>query len=123
MHWYLKALKQYATFQGRARRREFWTFTLINVVIIIALSILDMALGTVEPQSGLGMLSAIFILAILLPSLGVQIRRLHDINKSGWWVLIGLVPMVGSLVLLVFSLIDSWPTQNQYGPSPKPASA
>lgn len=112
MHWYLDVLKKYAVFEGRARRTEYWVFVLINFLISLVLSILDSSLG-------LGFLGSIYGLAVLVPSLAVTVRRLHDTNRSGWWILIGLVPLVGWIVLLIFMLIDSDPQANEYGPNPK----
>ena len=112
MQWYLKVLKNYVGFDGRARRTEYWMFALINVVILIALSLIGRAIGT-------NILYTIYALAVLLPGLAVGVRRLHDTDKSGWWLLIGLIPIVGAIVLLVFMLSDSTPGPNQYGPSPK----
>ncbi|HLO04753.1 MAG TPA: DUF805 domain-containing protein [Symbiobacteriaceae bacterium] len=112
MHWYLDVLKKYVVFEGRARRTEYWVFGLISAIISLLLSILDNALS-------LGFLGSLYSLAVLLPSLGVSVRRLHDTNRSGWWLLIGLVPVIGWIVLLVFMLIDSDPQANEYGPNPK----
>ncbi|AZQ75182.1 DUF805 domain-containing protein [Streptomyces abikoensis] len=118
MHWYVDVLKRYATFSGRARRPEFWMFTLINFVIGILLSIIDSALGT-SPVLGL-----LYSLAVLLPGLAVAARRLHDTDRSGWWLLLSLIPFVGAIVLLVFLASDSKPHDNAYGPYvPAPATA
>jgi len=121
MDWYLAVLKKYVEFTGRARRQEYWMFVLINVVISIGLSIVDNVLGT--KTAGSGILSGIYSLAVLLPSLAVTVRRLHDTNRSGWWILIGLVPLVGWIVLIIFLVQDSDPGDNQYGPNPKLAPA
>ena len=107
MNWYLKCLKQFADFEGRARRTEYWTFNLANFVISLALCYININL------------SYIFGLVMFLPALAVQVRRLHDVGKNGWWVLIALVPFIGSIALLVFSLLDSVHGENQYGPNPK----
>jgi uncharacterized membrane protein YhaH (DUF805 family) len=108
--------KKYATFSGRARRAEFWMFTLISALISLALGILDMVLGW---SDGYGVFSTIFGLAVLLPTLAVAVRRLHDTDRSGWWLLIGLVPFVGWIVLLIFYIQDSDPGVNRFGPNPK----
>jgi uncharacterized membrane protein YhaH (DUF805 family) len=113
MYWFLKALKNYVGFQGRARRKEYWMFTLISVIISIVLSIIESFAGIPS------ILTGIFSLAILLPSLAVTIRRLHDIGKSGWWILIGLIPFIGAIVLLIFACLDSQENDNQYGSNPK----
>ncbi|MGG3927050.1 DUF805 domain-containing protein [Metabacillus fastidiosus] len=113
MHWYLEVLKKYAVFQGRARRKEYWMFTLFNVLISIVLSIIEVV-GDMP-----SILTGIYSLSILLPSLAVTARRLHDIGKSGWWILISLIPLIGAIVLLVFTCQDSEEGSNQYGPNPK----
>lgn len=118
MNWYLDVLKKYFVFQGRARRKEYWMFTLFSVLIYIALMIIEGILG-MGGEGGLGLLSSLYSLGVLLPSLGVAVRRLHDTNRSGWWLLIGLIPILGGIVLLVFMVLDSQPGTNQYGPNPK----
>ena len=123
MSWYLQALKKYAVFGGRSRRMEYWYFVLFNIIVSIVLGGIDGLLGTSGSYAGAGLLSGIYGLAILIPSLAVTVRRLHDIDRSGWWILIGLVPLIGALVLLVFALLDSTPGDNQYGPNPKGATA
>ena len=117
MNWYITALKRYAVFEGRAQRQEYWFFLLFNILISIALSMLDGAL--VVTGSGIGVLSLIYALAVFLPGLAVTVRRLHDTDRSGWWVLIGLVPVIGSIVLLVFMAIDGTPGPNRFGSNPK----
>ncbi|MEO8487402.1 MAG: DUF805 domain-containing protein [Betaproteobacteria bacterium] len=119
MDWFLGPLKKYATFEGRARRREYWFFVLAVVLISIVLTIVDTVIGTYNSASGYGILSGIFALAMLVPSLAVGARRLHDTGRSGWWLLIGLVPLVGAIVLIVFFVLDSHPGTNAYGPNPK----
>ncbi|MGW4724393.1 DUF805 domain-containing protein [Streptomyces sp. S1] len=116
MNWYLDVLKKYAVFSGRARRKEFWMFQLFNIIAVIILSILDSILG-------IQVLSLIYTLAVFLPSLGVSVRRLHDTGRSGWWILIALVPLVGGIILLVFNCLEGEQQQNAYGPNPKLAPA
>lgn len=118
MNWYLDVLKQYAVFTGRARRKEYWMFFLFNLIAAVVLGIIDGVLGLSLSQ-GMGLLGSLYALAVLLPSIGVTIRRLHDTNRSGWWCLIAFVPLIGGIVLLVFMLLDSTPGDNQYGPNPK----
>lgn len=118
MDWYIGVLKKYAVFQGRARRKEYWMFVLFNIIVSIILGILDRILGTASEAGG-GLLSGIYGLAVLIPGIAVTVRRLHDTGRSGWWILIVLVPVVGWIVLLVFMVIDSQPGANQYGPNPK----
>ena len=118
MQWYTEVLKKYAVFSGRARRKEFWMFVLINTVISIILSILDAIIGT-RTDSGFGLLSGIYSLAVLLPSIAVSIRRLHDTDRSGWWILLALIPFIGAIVLIVFYALEGTAGENKYGPDPK----
>lgn len=122
MNWYLEVLKKYAVFNGRARRAEYWWFILFNLLASVALSIVDTLTGMVSAM-GFGVLSSIYALAVLIPGLAVLVRRLHDINRSGWWVLIAFIPFIGAIVLLVFAVLDSQPETNQYGPNPKAEAA
>lgn len=120
MQWYIAVLKNYAGFDGRARRKEFWWFQLCQAVILLALLIVDITIATSRSsRPGLGILSGLYALGTFIPALAVEVRRLHDTGRSGWWVLFGLVPLVGPIVLLVFLFQDSQPGGNQYGPSPK----
>jgi uncharacterized membrane protein YhaH (DUF805 family) len=119
MNWYLEALRKYAVFSGRARRKEYWFFTLFNVLISIILAFIDNMIGTFSSETGVGLLGGVYSLAVLVPGLAVSVRRLHDTDHSGWWLLIGLAPCVGVIVLFVFMVMDSTPGHNQYGPSPK----
>lgn len=120
MNWYFEVLKKYAVFSGRARRKEYWVFTLVSVVVSIILGIFDGALGFREPGET-GPLRAVYSLVVLIPSLAVAVRRLHDTGRSGWWILIGLIPCVGFIILIVFFVQDSQPGPNEYGPNPKAA--
>jgi len=113
MEWYLKVLKNYVGFSGRARRKEYWMFYLFNAIAMIVVAIIDNIIGTYSLLYGL------YSLAVLLPSLAVAFRRLHDIGRSGAWILIGLIPLIGAIILLVFACTDSQPDDNQYGPNPK----
>lgn len=117
MQWYTEVLKKYVVFSGRARRKEFWMFALINLAISIVLGILDGILGT--RSGGFGIIGGIYSLAVLLPSLAVSVRRLHDTNRTGWWILIGLIPIVGIIILIVFYATEGAAGDNQYGPDPK----
>jgi uncharacterized membrane protein YhaH (DUF805 family) len=123
MNWYVEALKKYAVFSGRSRRKEYWFFVLFNVLASIVLAAVDGATGSLNPETGMGTLGTIYALAVLLPSLAVSVRRLHDTGRSGWWLLIGLVPVIGAIVLLVFMVQDSKPGENQFGANPKGAAA
>jgi uncharacterized membrane protein YhaH (DUF805 family) len=116
MNWYIKALKQYVDFSGRAQRMEFWMFVLFNFLISLGLAIIDMLLG-------LGFLQLLYALAVLLPTIAVGVRRLHDTNRSGWWLLLGLIPLIGVIILIVFWVQDSQPGDNAFGPNPKAVMA
>jgi uncharacterized membrane protein YhaH (DUF805 family) len=111
-------LTQYATFSGRARRSEYWWFALASFLASIVTSIIDAVIGS-DLGAGTGVISLLLSLALIIPSLAVGVRRLHDTGRSGWWLLIALVPLVGFIVLIVFFCQDSQPGPNQYGPSPK----
>jgi uncharacterized membrane protein YhaH (DUF805 family) len=122
VNWYLAVLKKYAEFSGRARRKEYWMFFLFNVIILIVLSVLDSMFGTVSAQYGMGMLTGLYALATLVPNIAVTIRRLHDTDRSGWWILLGLIPLVG-IVLLVFMCLEGTRGDNRFGPDPKAVAA
>ncbi len=113
MDYYIGAFNKYAVFSGRATRKEYWMFILINSIITVALSFLF------DNIKGLAFIPTIYGLATLIPILAIGCRRLHDVGKSGWWLLIMLVPFIGSLVLLVFAVMDSQTGTNKYGPNPK----
>lgn len=120
MNWYLTVLKKYAEFSGRARRKEYWMFALMNFLISILISIVGAVIGDTDGLIAVS-LSGVYALFIFIPSLAVTVRRLHDTNKSGWWILITLVPLIGGLVLLIFMIMDSDPNTNAYGANPKAA--
>jgi len=108
--WYVATLQKYVEFNGRARRKEYWIFTLVNFVISVILAVL-----------GLDFISTLFGLAVLLPGLGVSVRRLHDLGKTGWWLLIAFIPLVGLIVLIYFFVQEGDSGSNEYGPNPKTA--
>ena len=114
MDYYISVLKKYAVFSGRARRAEYWYFFLFNLIISIGLSIVSTIIS-----DKMGILGLLYALAVLLPSIGVTIRRLHDTNHSGWWWFIVFIPVIGIIVLLVFLARDSQSGDNQYGSNPK----
>ena len=120
MDYYLEVLKKYTVFSGRARRAEYWMFVLINFIVSAVLFAVDSALG-INTDGGVGVLGGIYSLAVLLPSLAVTCRRLHDTGRSGWWMLIAVIPIVGAVILIVFLVQDSDLGENEYGPNPKPA--
>ncbi|NDG51791.1 MAG: DUF805 domain-containing protein [Flavobacteriia bacterium] len=123
MIWYLKVLNQYSDFKSRARRKEYWMFALFNFIISMLIVGVDNALGFsfnyTGNVSGTGVFNLLYNLLILIPSLAVAVRRLHDIGKSGWMLLIGLIPLVGVIWLLILLLRDSEARENKYGPNPK----
>jgi uncharacterized membrane protein YhaH (DUF805 family) len=122
MKWFLIVLRKYADFTGRAQRAEYWFFTLFFLLFLLALSLVDGAAGLFNAAYGLGLLGGLFALAMILPSIAVSVRRLHDTSRSGWWYLISLIPLIGHVVLLVFVCLDSTPGTNAYGPNPKEAA-
>lgn len=119
MKYYIKALQNYANFNGRSRRKEYWNFVLFNILFGIAAIIVDIILGTSKNVVGYGTVYMLYTLAVLLPGIAVAVRRLHDIGKSGWWILISLVPIIGGIWLIVLLATDSEPIENEYGPNPK----
>ena len=112
-------MKKYVDFSGRARRLEYWTFTLWNLIFALVAIVLDNLFGNADPELGYGLIYSLFSLAILLPTWAVTVRRLHDVGKSGWWLLISLIPILGALCLLIFGLTNSQLGDNEYGPNPK----
>jgi uncharacterized membrane protein YhaH (DUF805 family) len=123
MNWYLKVLKQYADFSGRARRKEYWMFVLFNMIFGIVAIILDNILGLTAGELPYGVFYFLYVLAVLIPGLAVFVRRLHDVGKSGWMILIALIPIIGAIWLLVLMVTDSNPGENQYGVNPKEVTA
>jgi uncharacterized membrane protein YhaH (DUF805 family) len=117
MNWVKEVFSKYAVFEGRARRKEYWFFTLFAILVQVALAIVDGTLGMTA--HGVGMLGSLFVLAILVPSIAVTVRRLHDTDRSGWWVLIWFMPFVGWIVGLIFMCLDSQLGANRFGPNPK----
>ncbi len=144
MDWYLKVLREFygRAFSGRARRREYWTFVAISFIIVFSLraidivrltlvfpskltlpivfsiTIIDIVAGFYMMSSGV-ILSRLYLLAVSVPTIAVSVRRLQDTGRSGWFLLLALIPCVGDIVLLVFMLGDSQPGDNEYGPNPK----
>ncbi len=115
MGWYLKVLRQYADFTGRARRKEYWMFALVSTIISVVLAIFASALSLHNVLSP----GLLYSLAVLLPTLAVSVRRLHDTGRSGWWLLISIIPLIGTIVLIVFFATDGEGQPNAYGPDPK----
>lgn len=123
MKWYLKALSNYVTFTGRARRSEFWYFNLFNTLFIALAMILDNSLGInfniQEVEAPYGYIYLLYVLGTFLPALAVSVRRLHDVGKSGWMYLIILIPLIGAIWLLVLFFSDSQSGNNKWGDNPK----
>jgi uncharacterized membrane protein YhaH (DUF805 family) len=111
MEYFTNALKQYADFEGRSRRKEYWMFILFYLIFYVVLSVIDSLIGV-------PVLSTVFSLALLVPSVSIAARRLHDTGRSGWWQLLVLIPILGALVLLFFLVQDSQ-DENEYGANPK----
>ena len=123
MNWYLKVLKQYADFSGRARRKEYWMFALFNFIFAFVLGLIDGILGLSSSKVGIGLLGGLYSLAVLIPGLAVTVRRLHDVGKSAWMILIVLIPIVGGIWLIVLTVIGGEPGENQYGQDPREVTA
>lgn len=119
MNWYLAVVKNYVGFSGRARRKEYWMFALFNVIFGIIAIVLDNVLNLRAIGLPYGLFYFIYGLGVFLPSLAVAIRRLHDVGKSGWMMFIVLIPIIGSIWLLVLMVTDSVPGENKYGLNPK----
>ncbi len=109
-------LRKYVDFNGRAQRSEYWWFVLAYTIVAVIAGVLD---GSMSPHGSTGPISLIFTLALLLPSLAVSVRRMHDTNRSGWWVLISVIPIVGVLVFLYFAVQDGTAGANRFGADPK----
>ncbi len=122
MNWYLKVLKQYADFNGRARRSEYWYFALFNMIFAICAMILDNVLGIAIEGIGYGPIYILYALAMFVPGLAVLVRRLHDVGKSGWMYFIALIPIIGAIWLLVLLFTDSQQGDNKWGANPKEES-
>lgn len=113
VNWYFEVIKKYAVFGGRARRKEYWTFNLYNIIISFALAFIEGLMG------GPGVIGVLYSLAVLIPGIAVSVRRLHDTNRSGWWLFIAFVPIVGVVVIFIFMVQDSQTGNNEYGHNPK----
>ena len=119
MDWMLLPLKRYADFGGRSQRKEYWMFLLGVVIVAIVLAAVEGVLGMSGSIIGMyGPLTGLLILGIIIPGLAVQVRRFHDQDKSGWFVLLGFIPIVGGLIVLVFMLLKGTDGPNRFGPNP-----
>lgn len=121
MKWYLQVLKNYTKFSGRARRKEYWMFTLFNMIAVFVMVGLDNLFGTTIGKLPYGVFYFLYFLAIFVPSLAVCVRRLHDVGKSGWFYLISLIPLVGTIWILILFCKDGDAGTNEYGANPKEA--
>ena len=119
MKWYLMAFRKYADFSGRSRRTEYWMFQLFNVLFVILAMIIAMFLVGSSSILPFQIIYFGYLLAIIIPSLAVTVRRLHDTGRGGAWFFISFIPFIGSIWLLVLMCLDSTPGENQYGPNPK----
>jgi uncharacterized membrane protein YhaH (DUF805 family) len=119
MNWYLQAMNKYVVFSGRAQRAEYWVFFTVNLAIYIGAIFIDSRTGSVNKYLGLGPASGIFALIVLLPSAAVAVRRLHDTNRSAWWLLLTFIPILGPLSLFVIYCLEGTPGDNDYGPDPR----
>ncbi|EEZ3504650.1 DUF805 domain-containing protein [Escherichia coli] len=118
MDWYLKVLKNYVGFRGRARRKEYWMFILVNIIFTFVLGLLDKMLGW-QRAGGEGILTTIYGILVFLPWWAVQFRRLHDTDRSAWWALLFLIPFIGWLIIIVFNCQAGTPGENRFGQDPK----
>jgi len=118
MYWYLKVLGNYTNFEGRARRKEYWFFVLINMIFTAVCSLLDQSIGTFNYETNTGTISSIYSLLVLIPSVAVAVRRLHDTNRRGWWLLLIFVPIAGWIILFVFLVLKGEEKMNRFGLSP-----
>lgn len=116
--YYLAVWKKYAVFAGRAQRAEYWHFYLFSTIIYILLVI-----ATRLISKYVGILTVLYYLSILIPFIAVSVRRLHDTGRSGWWFFINFIPLVGPIIFFVFTVLDSQPGENKYGPNPKGVKA
>jgi uncharacterized membrane protein YhaH (DUF805 family) len=117
MEWYLEVLKKYAVFSGRARRKEYWMFVLFNIIISFVLGFVEGLMG------GTGIIGLVYSLAVFIPSIAVGVRRLHDTGRSGWWLLLILIPLIGAIALLIFMVQEGKDEENDFGRNPKLAMA
>lgn len=118
MRWYLRALRSYAVFSGRARRKEYWFFLLFTLVFTIVMALIDQVLGTYDEGTGIGLLTGLYEVAMIIPGLAVSVRRLHDTSRRGWWLLLSLIPIVGGIIVFVFMVLPSRRGANRYGLDP-----
>ncbi len=119
MNWYLHALRKYAVFNGRARRKEYWFFYLFFTIFVLLALLLDVMLGTFSMEFEIGLLSSCFSIAMVVPYIAVSVRRLHDTNRSGGWFLLQFIPIVGTIWFLILVILDGQAGENRFGADPK----
>ncbi|HIJ96063.1 MAG TPA: DUF805 domain-containing protein [Desulfuromonadales bacterium] len=119
MRWYIKVLKNYAVFRGRAGLKEYWCFVLFTILINLVLAMVDSKTGNLGAEARMGLFGSIYNVAVLIPTIAASVRRLHDTNRTGWWTLLSLIPIIGTVILLVYLVQDSDPVDNRYGRCPK----
>lgn len=119
MKWWLTCMKKYFDFSGRARRKEFWMFFLFNIIFLFVAFVLDNVIVLISEDPSNEFLTYLFLLAIVIPTMSVTARRLHDIGKSSWWMLITFFPFIGEIWLFLLMVTDSQPGDNKYGVNPK----
>ncbi|MFI0937342.1 DUF805 domain-containing protein [Streptomyces sp. NPDC021020] len=112
MRWYIRALRKYADFDGRARRKEYWMYTLFTVIGFLVVGYVKLKMSSEIPYYT-------YLFAFLIPSTAVTCRRLHDIGKSGWFALLGFIPLIGVIIMLVFTTTEGDRGRNAYGLDPK----
>lgn len=122
MSWYGEAWNKYADFSGRARRKEYWYFVLFNLIIVMALVYVDVSIGAINYETGFGLMSGVFYLVALIPTLAVLVRRLHDTGRSGWWFFVYFIPLVGPFILFFFLIQGGQSGFNDHGPDPRMAA-
>jgi uncharacterized membrane protein YhaH (DUF805 family) len=115
MHYYVRVLRLYADFSGRARRKEYWMFVLINLIVTFALDRIDTQTGLYHSYTGLGILGTIYTLAVIIPGLAVSVRRMHDVGYSGWTLLVVLIPIIGAVWVFIMLVTEGERKENQYG--------
>lgn len=115
----LEAVRKYAVFSGRARRKEYWMFVLLYAIAYVAGLVIDVAVGTFDQMASIGVFSGLVTLGLLTPSIAVMVRRLHDTNRSGWWALMLFIPLIGGIAILVFMCLDGTHGDNRFGYDPK----
>lgn len=119
LNWYLIAIKKYFTISGRSHRTEYWYFFFFNIVFALVLGFIDIKTGNYDLESGYALLSSVYCLVMFIPGVTIGVRRLHDTGRTGWWLLIALIPFVGCLILLYFSVSKGDVGTNKYGVDPK----